>query len=252
MNLNWEEVTGFGNLLEGVEKTHKALVDNLSGEEKSLLTEVSERFPRIEQQTFRKYIPSGENKHTDLADTERFLLLNPIHKGVKLQPVITFSADLTCKTIPVPKISIQVALGFRVSSGLRYLGYRFETPEGLPAKKLSDDQARHSFFHAQPIRTFGRNGIALNGPESDLAAIPEDQPSFVLSANDFVSFGLSVFVSLYGGHFLKDAQIHEWVTQKNLEHFHKLLLPEAGSSIAHAEEAANKPKKVAKAKGKKR
>ena len=177
MNLNWEEVTGFGNLLEGVEKTHKALVDNLSGEEKSLLTEVSERFPRIkQQQTSRKYIPSGENERTDLADTERFLLLNPIHKGVKLQPVITFSADLTCKTIPVPKISIQVALGFRVSSDLEH-----SATDSKPLKVCQPKSSlmiKHGtrFSMRRRFRTFGRNGIALNRPESDLAAIPEDQP----------------------------------------------------------------------------
>jgi hypothetical protein len=242
MSLNWIELQEFNEFLKRVETVHRADVDNLSGADKGLLARVTERFPRVERNAFIASLPTQDRLITDLAATKRYLLLRPVEKGVKLQPVVTFAMDLSCQKIPIPKISVYVALGFLVGSGIRYLGYRFETPEGPPSPVEGTDP-RHAFFHAQPIRAFERGNIRLNDPESDLGAVPEDQPSFVLVASDFVSFGLSVFTALYGGHFLTESSNQEMVSKKRLEEFRNLMAFDPNCSISRAIKANKKTKK---------
>jgi hypothetical protein len=165
-------------------------------------------------------------------------MLKQIDGGVKVQPAMTMSADfrvLEKKTkskaqLPSPHVRIKVALGFMAGNEFRVIGYRFETPEGFYNTADNAGNGTHDFFHAQPIVAFQKGGRSLDSLFKD-GEYPDKQPSFPLAADCLVTFGLSIFVTLYGRDFLNDVSSENVLPRESLEFLSGHAYPKVGCCL---------------------
>lgn len=81
-----------------------------------------------------------------------------------------------------PRLSLQLGVLERGGQGTTFFGYRFETPE---------DGNEHHFFHAQPVKAFGRGAPIQHA----IAWYPERYPAFPLAARNAIELIASLLVA---------------------------------------------------------
>lgn len=216
MNRHWREVGLFNDLLVWVEQTHRLALNGLGAKDQQLRGRTDDflaaqgLYP-VNERALKGLLPKSDQPTTNLLDKKCFFMLRQIDAGVKIQPAITLSADFRLLEanpkskvkLPSPHVRVKIALGFMAGNEFHVIGYRFETPEGIYDTSGSAGKGTHAFFHAQPIVAFRKGGKPLDSLFND-GEYPDKQPSFPLAAEGLVTFGLSIFVTLYGRDFLKD------------------------------------------------
>jgi hypothetical protein len=216
MNKHWREVRAFNDLLIWVEETHRLALNGLAPKDQNLrgLTDeflTAQGLYPVNERGLERLLPNPNQPTTDLFEKKTFFMLKQIDAGVRIQPAMTMSGDFRflerkpkSKTqTPSPHVRIKIALGFMAGNEFRVIGYRFETPEGIYDASGSAGKGTHDFFHAQPIVVFKKGGRPLDSLFIE-GEYPDKQPSFPLAAEGLVTFGLSIFVTLYGRDFLSD------------------------------------------------
>lgn len=211
---NWKELDEFSHLLRWVASAHRKERESLRVHDRSLFDAVANRFSEMQDSELGTSLPGAGNPEVDLVGKKRYVLLRQLeYKGIAIQPVLTLWSKLIGKDHY--KLSVYVALGYfppNAGPKPRYLGYRFESPEGSGGGK-------HDFFHAQHVCAFSREGSAepLNEAPGELAWLPLDQPSFALSARCLPTFCVNILVTLYGGDIVRE--VAGEISQKRLTKF---------------------------------
>ncbi len=119
----------------------------------------------------------------------RYVYLNPVTHGTIMVPVLTLKSDFGRS---IPEVRFQLGLFLLHEEKIRWLGFRFEAPEGRDVHGAG----RHHYYHIQMIR--GLHTAIPFPSNKHLEWIPDAEPTFPLDVSDPVKLLLSLLVSLYG------------------------------------------------------
>lgn len=124
----------------------------------------------------------------DCLEHQKFLILEPIHSGEWMLPVLSFRYDFR-RSHPDFRLRLALFLFEKIEQKdeLRAIGYRFESPEG---------EGIHHYYHAQGIREFAKNIDRWRIPCPGW--LPTKQPAFALDANSPLTLVACILISLYG------------------------------------------------------
>jgi hypothetical protein len=205
------EISAFSRLFLSVDVRHRQALLDMTGAPRDLYERVLPILQHIPEGHLQALLPSEKRRKGDLRDSNLYIYFRPIqddHVAGWSLPVVSLRYDFDKNPL---EIRILVALAQLVDDRVRFYGFRFEAPEGAGG-------GRHDFYHVQLIRSFRRDGKALNPPGTALAVVPEKQPAFPLRAEDPVSLVAAFFVSLYGMPLLielsKAGELHEKYLEK--------------------------------------
>jgi hypothetical protein len=204
-------IAAFTHVFLSVDDHHRQKLRDISGQEGELYDKALRSHRHISQSALEAFLPNKERLSGDLYRTKEFIYLRPIQDDEIagfILPVVSVRYDFQKEPI---ETCILLALAQMVNGQLRFRGFRFESPQG--------NGGQHDFYHAQLIRAFVRDGMPLNPPESDLANLPEKQPSFPLNAQCPVTLALAFFITLYGMPFLKEINKGGHIPPKYFEGF---------------------------------
>lgn len=191
------QIAIFSRLLLVVDGKHRQDLQELTGRPRDLYEQALSTHTHIPQRALEALLPSKDRPAGDLYEVKQFIYFKPIQDDQEAGwtlPVVSLRYNFEKDPI---ELRIYLALGQMVHGNLRFHGFRFEAPEG-------PGDGDHDFYHVQLIRGFGRDARPLNPPNSDLATVPEKQPSFPLNADGPVTLALAFFMSLYGMRFLAE------------------------------------------------
>jgi hypothetical protein len=137
---------------------------------------------------------------TNFLDSDKFLYFPPIPKNEKT--IIIFSMDYNFRA-SMNKISFYIIVfqyPHNVKENPSYLGFRFESPEGMKGKK-----SRHDYWHVQIVKEFkGRHASKFPPIHKWL---PVDMPCIPIKAHNPVSLLICLLFSFYGNQFFNAIDI---------------------------------------------
>jgi hypothetical protein len=124
-----------------------------------------------------------------------YVYLEAVERDNWVVPILSFKVDLSDASNPEVRFRVGVVFPANKNLGREIcaVGFRFETPEG--------SKGRHSFYHAQPFRSFEWDGVPLPAcPEW----FPAEHPAIPLGAEDAVELLACCLGSLYEPDLLED------------------------------------------------
>ena len=132
----------------------------------------------------------GAQPTFDLLDAGRFVYLEPVLRAPQIFPVMSVRCNFR---LALPEVRLELGL-FLVNAGgeVGAIGCRFETPEGTTG--------RHRYHHAQLFSAFHKQE-AYRLPLCP-RWYPDENPAFLLRAEDPVTLLMNLVVSLYGYEYL--------------------------------------------------
>lgn len=187
--MDWELKT-FRDLMLVVWEHHekpwnKAYTNHVAQE---IYEQVSPGFlPLYSDNEIEVVLPSEERVTGDFKN--RYMYLNPVTHGTIMVPVLKVKSDFGRS---IPEIRCQLGLFLLYGGVIRWIGFRFEAPEGINAA----GEGRHHFYHVQMIRGLH---TSIPFPHNDhLNWIPDAEPTIPLDADGPSKLLLCLLVSLYG------------------------------------------------------
>jgi hypothetical protein len=183
-----QELKSFRDLVLTVWEHHENPWDYSNKDAQKIYELVNSHFrPLSSDNEVEEGLPS-EQRVTGAFKT-RYLYLNPVTHGTIMVPVLTLKADFGRS---IPEVRFQLGLFLLHKGDVRWIGFRFEAPEGIDAAGAG----RHHYYHVQMIR-----GLHTSIPfpsNEHLEWIPDKEPTFPLDADGPSKLLLCVLVSLYG------------------------------------------------------
>jgi|GEM_PF-1128591 len=183
-----QELKSFCDLILAVWEHHEKPWDYGNKDAQRIYELVSPHFlPLSSDKEVEKGLPS-EQRVTGEFKT-RYLYLNPVTHGTIMVPVLKLKADFGRS---IPEVRFQLGLFLLRNEGIRWIGFRFEAPEGVDAVGAG----RHHYYHVQMIR-----GLHTSIPfpfNEHLEWIPDAEPTFPLDADGPSKLLLCLLISLYG------------------------------------------------------
>jgi hypothetical protein len=190
-----------------------------------------ENYPPCNEATLSGLLPRSKPiRQLDLLGHRYFVIMEPLTSR-PIVPVASVSFDFTGQE---PELRLRIGLFLHDNSqaplALCSTGYRYETPESVAGA--------HSFFHAQPIRSFHQGG---DFPLPNVAPwLPLAEPTFPLDARNMVGLIVCVLISLYGMTYLLElsrggllGRVRKFVEQSS----YPLPVSAADGTVATAAEA---------------
>ncbi|SRR6266404_463406 len=182
-----DELRSFRDLMLVIFDHHQKPWEYSNPTARAIYADIAGGFPTFnDSAALEELLPSEEA--VSRAFDNRYLYLNPVTHKTVLVPLLTLEADFGRS---IPEVRLQLGLFLRHEEQTRFVGFRFEAPEG----KSAQDLGRHNFYHMQMIRNF-RVPVSLLSGESGW--IPDAEPTVPLDADGAVKLLLTILISLYG------------------------------------------------------
>jgi hypothetical protein len=183
-----QELKSFRDLILVVYEHHEKPWEYTNTDAKKIFEQVGTHFrPLYSDTEVEAVLPSEQHVLGEFKTS--YIYLNPITHGTIMVPVLTLKADFGRS---IPEVRFQLGLFLLHKEGIRWIGFRFEAPEGVDAAGAG----RHHYYHVQMIRGL-HTSIPFSSNEH-LEWIPDAEPTFPLDADGPSKLLLCLLISLYG------------------------------------------------------
>jgi hypothetical protein len=182
-----EELKSFRDLMLVIFDHHERPWNYSNPTAQAIYADIAGGFPSFgDSVALEKLLPSEEA--VSRAFDNRYLYLNPVTHKTVMVPLLTLESDFGRS---IPEVRLQLGLFLKHHDQTRFVGFRFEAPEGKGGQSLG----RHNYYHMQMIQNFR---VPVSLPSNDLEWIPDAEPTIPLDADGAVKLLLTILVSLYG------------------------------------------------------
>jgi len=168
-------------------ESQKAIEEDYPPELRTLRIRLSTAFPICTAQHVEGLLPPKQSKSwcVDFAAHRAFIYLPPTSDRGPVLPVIAIECDF--RKDPV-RVGLRLGWFAIEDNDPIAVGLRFECPE--------DAEGTHSYYHAQPITSFDRDGghgLPVNG-----LWLPTKMPTIPVDARNSVQLLICALLSVYG------------------------------------------------------